>query len=82
MAHPGQSEGHDERLEQLRAESAGTSATPDHYATLLAWYSGSWHSMPGIRQSAQMPSLYRNTRQVWRQASAIVNLYDQFCLHG
>lgn len=55
----------------------------DRYSLLWSWYAGSWSNDPRISlQSASHPDLYRNTRQVWRQASAIVNLYDQFVYEG
>jgi hypothetical protein len=53
------------------------------YATLWTWYSGTWTSTPAMMaQQASDPDLYLNTRQIWRQSSAIVNLYDQFVYMG
>lgn len=53
------------------------------YATLWTWYSGTWTSTPAmVAQQASDPDLYLNTRQIWRQSSAIVNLYDQFVYMG
>jgi hypothetical protein len=53
------------------------------YRQLWAWYAGEWWHDPRMRaQQTWQPSLYRNTRQVWRQASAIVNFYDQFVYEG
>lgn len=53
------------------------------YTTLWTWYSGSWTSAPAmLQQRFDDPALYINTRQIWRQSSAIVNLYDQFVYMG
>jgi hypothetical protein len=60
-------------------------AIPDasRYQNLWTWYAGSWRNDPRmVTQKTLEPSLYRNTRQVWRQASAIVSLYDNFVYQG
>lgn len=53
------------------------------YGTLWTWYAGSWRNDPiVIGQKTAQPALYENTRQIWRQAGAIVALYDQFVYMG
>ena len=55
----------------------------DRYALLEAMWMGTWRNDPRIRQwRGGQPALYRNTVQLWRQLSAVVNLYAQFVYIG
>lgn len=58
-------------------------AIPDRYAALYAFWSGDWqHAEPVTKQYLRDRRLYKNTRQLWRQASAVVALYTQFVYAG
>lgn len=54
-----------------------------HYDLLWLWWLGQWANDPTMRRSAvRDPALYKNTMQLWRQASAVVNVYTQFVYPG
>ncbi len=54
-----------------------------HYDLLWLWWLGQWQNDPTMRRSAvRDPALYKNTMQLWRQASAVVNVYTQFVYPG
>lgn len=53
------------------------------YDALYAFWEGSWrHSNMFVDQRLHDAKLYLNTRQLWRQASAIVALYGQYVYAG
>lgn len=67
----------------------GTGAAPtvsgesDRYDMLYAFWAGNWqHNDEIVRAYLRDQKLYRNTRQLWRQASAVVALYTQFVYAG
>ena len=54
-----------------------------HYDLLWLWWLGQWQNDPVVRSmSRREPVLYKNTMQLWRQASAVVNVYTQFVYPG
>jgi len=54
-----------------------------HYDLLWLWWLGQWQNDPRMRSaSVRDPALYKNTMQLWRQASAVVNVYTQFVYPG
>lgn len=54
-----------------------------HYDLLWLWWLGQWQNDPRMRSaSVRDPALYKNTMQLWRQASAVVNVYTQFIYPG
>jgi len=58
-------------------------ARTQHYDVLWLWWLGQWQNDPRMRSAAvRDPALYRNTMQLWRQASAVVNVYTQFVYPG
>lgn len=65
-------------------ENPAPKAAPyGHYTLLWDWHQGQWRWDPSVRaQRTQEPVLYDNTRQLWRQSSAIINVYDQFVYQG
>jgi hypothetical protein len=53
------------------------------YDALYAFWEGSWrHSNMFVDQRLNNTKLYKNTRQLWRQAAAIVALYGQYVYAG
>lgn len=53
------------------------------YDELWAFWLGTWRSDPAMRSlQSTAPALYKNTRQLWRHADAIVSLYEQFVYAG
>lgn len=53
------------------------------YDALYAFWDGTWrHSNMFVDQRLADVQLYKNTRQLWRQASAIVALYGQYVYAG
>ncbi len=53
------------------------------YGELWAFWAGSWRVDPAVRSlRSASPALYKNTRQLWRHADAIVSLYEQFVYAG
>lgn len=58
-------------------------ARNQHYDLLWLWWLGQWQNDPRMRSaSVRDPALYKNTMQLWRQASAVVNVYTQFIYPG
>ena len=58
-------------------------ARNSHYDLLWLWWLGQWQNDPRMRvASVRDPALYKNTMQLWRQASAVVNVYTQFIYPG
>lgn len=58
---------------------AGRLDPADFYALKLALWLGTWRHDPRVRAwSRAYPAVYRNTVQLWRQLSAVVDLYAQF----
>jgi len=54
-----------------------------NYDLLWSYYLGSWREDPLVQQWQRTePDLYRNTHQLWRIASATVNVYAQFVYPG
>lgn len=54
-----------------------------HYDELEAWWRGAWQNDTQLRRSATgQPLLYRDTLQLWRQSSAVINVYAQFVYPG
>jgi hypothetical protein len=54
-----------------------------HYDELEAWWRGDWQNDHRLRRYATgKPALYRDTLQLWRTASAVVNVYGQFVYAG
>jgi len=49
-----------------------------HYDELETWWRGTWRNV----YPAPQLLLYRDTMQLWRQASAVVNVYAQFVYPG
>lgn len=53
------------------------------YDFLWSFWDGTWtYSKAMSEQRSRLPDLYKNTRQIWRQADAIVALYEQFAYVG
>lgn len=58
-------------------------ARNQHYDLLWLWWLGQWQNDPRVRSASHRdPALYKNTMQLWRQASAVVNVYTQFIYPG
>ena len=67
----------------LLTGSNGITARNQHYDLLWLWWLGQWQNDPRMRSaSVRDPALYKNTMQLWRQASAVVNVYTQFVYPG
>jgi len=63
--------------------SNSLTARNSHYDLLWLWWLGQWQNDPRMRRDAVCdPALYKNTMQLWRQASAVVNVYTQFVYPG
>lgn len=63
--------------------SNSLTARNSHYDLLWLWWLGQWQNDPRMRRDAvRDPALYKNTMQLWRQASAVVNVYTQFIYPG
>lgn len=50
------------------------------YALLWSFYNGLWMADPGIRRGG--PEVYENSRQLFKNTSAIVAIYNQFVYAG
>jgi hypothetical protein len=58
-------------------------AQQGRYSQLWAFWDGSWMKDPALwRLRDTNPSLYADTRQLWRHADAVVSLYQQFVYPG
>lgn len=58
-------------------------AEDGRYADRWSWFAGTWRNDPHVIVGGrEQPRLYKNTRQLWRTADAVVSLYEQFVYTG